>query len=76
MLEHIKQFRQIISDLINLFTNLTSQKYRDNNILLILVGEVSARVVSAVNPYGRNLSFLDQSCYFFFQVTPQLYSQG
>jgi hypothetical protein len=27
-------------------------------------------------PYGRILGFLDRSCYFFFQVAPQLYSQG
>jgi hypothetical protein len=25
---------------------------------------------------GRNLGFLDRSRYFFFQVTPQLYSRG
>jgi hypothetical protein len=27
-------------------------------------------------PYGRDLGFLDQSRYFFFQVAPQLFSQG
>jgi hypothetical protein len=32
------------------------------------------RMVSAKDPYGHNLGFLDQSRYFFFQVTPQLYS--
>jgi hypothetical protein len=31
--------------------------------------------VSATDPYGRVLGFLDQSRYFFFQVAPQLYSQ-
>jgi hypothetical protein len=49
-----------------------------------LVGEVNAnflqiegcRVVSAANPYGRILGFLDQSRYYFFQVAPQLYSRG
>jgi hypothetical protein len=49
-----------------------------------LIGEVGAdffadsgsRVVSAADPYGRILGFLDRSCYFFFQVPPQLYSQG
>jgi hypothetical protein len=25
-------------------------------------------VVSATDPYGSNLDFLDRSCYFFFQV--------
>jgi hypothetical protein len=39
-----------------------------------LVGEVSANVVSVTDPYGRILGFLDRSRYFFFQVTPQLYS--
>jgi hypothetical protein len=47
-----------------------------------LVGEVSANlcglrvVVSAADPYGRNLCFLDRSRYYFFQVAPQLYSRG
>jgi hypothetical protein len=34
------------------------------------------RMVSAANPYGCNLGSLDGSRYFFFQVAPQLYSQG
>jgi hypothetical protein len=33
-------------------------------------------MVSAMDPYGRILGFLDQSRYFFFQVAPQLYSRG
>jgi hypothetical protein len=33
-------------------------------------------VVSVTDPYGRILGFLDRSCYFFFQVAPQLYSWG
>jgi hypothetical protein len=33
-------------------------------------------VVSAADPYGHNLGFLDRSRYFFFQVAPQLYSLG
>jgi hypothetical protein len=32
------------------------------------------RVISATDPYGRNLGFLDRSRYFFFQVAPQSYS--
>jgi hypothetical protein len=47
------------------------------------VGEVSAtfadrgcRVISATDPQGRILGFLDRSRYYFFQVVPQLYSQG
>jgi hypothetical protein len=48
-----------------------------------LVGEVSANfadrgchVVSATDHHGRILGFLDRSRYYFFQVTPQLYSRG
>jgi hypothetical protein len=29
-----------------------------------------------MDPHGRNLGFLDRSRYFFFQIAPQLYSQG
>jgi hypothetical protein len=49
-----------------------------------LVGKVSAnfladresRVVSATDPHGRILRFIDRSHYYFFQVAPQLYSRG
>jgi hypothetical protein len=45
-----------------------------------LVGEVSAdgRVSRGQSDgsLGRNIGFLDQSRYFFFQVAPQLYSRG
>jgi hypothetical protein len=33
-------------------------------------------MVSVTDPYDRVLGFLDRSRYFFFQVSPQLYSQG
>jgi hypothetical protein len=33
-------------------------------------------VVSAADPYGHILSFLDRRRYFFFRVAPQLYSRG
>jgi hypothetical protein len=33
-------------------------------------------VVSATDPHGCNLGFLDQTRCFFFQVDPQLYSRG
>jgi hypothetical protein len=33
-------------------------------------------VVSATNPNGRFLCFIDRSRCFFFQVAPQLYSRG
>jgi hypothetical protein len=47
-----------------------------------IVGEVcymrieECRVVSVTDPYGFNLSFLDRSRYFFFQVALQLHSRG
>jgi hypothetical protein len=34
------------------------------------------RVVSAADPYGRNVGFLDTSRYFFFQVAPHLYYEA
>jgi hypothetical protein len=49
----------------------------------LLVSEVNAnfhgqgcRMVSAVDPHGHNLDFLDQRHYSFFQVAPQLYPRG
>jgi hypothetical protein len=36
--------------------------------------DIRCHVVSVTDPYGRILGFLDWSCYFFFQVSPQLYS--
>jgi hypothetical protein len=33
-------------------------------------------VVSAKDPYGRNLGFLDRTRYFFFQAARQLYSRS
>jgi hypothetical protein len=47
-----------------------------------LVDEVSANfcwgchVVIVMDPYGRNLDFLDRSGYFLFQVAPQLYHEA
>jgi hypothetical protein len=29
-----------------------------------------------MDPHDRILGFLDQSCYYSFQVAPQLYSRG
>jgi hypothetical protein len=34
------------------------------------------RVVSATDPHGRILGFLDRSRYYFSQIAPQLYSRG
>jgi hypothetical protein len=38
--------------------------------------DIGSHVVSVTDTYGRILGFLDRSCYFFFQVAPQLYSRG
>jgi hypothetical protein len=38
--------------------------------------ERRCRVVSATDPYGRNLGFFYRSRYYFYQVAPQLYSRG
>jgi hypothetical protein len=40
-----------------------------------LFADRGCHVVSVADPYGRNLGFLDQSRYVFFQVVPQLYSR-
>jgi hypothetical protein len=39
-------------------------------------GDRGCSVVSAIDPHGRILGFIDQSRYYFFQVAPQLYSRG
>jgi hypothetical protein len=36
--------------------------------------DTGCRVVSATDPYGHILDFLDRNRYFFFQAAPQLYS--
>jgi hypothetical protein len=33
-------------------------------------------VICVTDPYGRILSFIDRSHYFFFQLAPHLYSRG
>jgi hypothetical protein len=49
-------------------------------LLLLLSSSLSSSsqgcsVVSTADPYGHNLAFIDQSCYFVLQVV-QLYSRG
>jgi hypothetical protein len=54
-------------------------RLRDRRLSAKLVptfADRGCRVLSVTDSYGRNLSFLDRSCYFFFQVAPQLYSRG
>jgi hypothetical protein len=48
--------------------------YRQSQCQLLRIE--GCRVVSAADPYGRILRFLDRSRYFFFQVAPQLYSRS
>jgi hypothetical protein len=43
--------------------------------LVVTYADIGCRVVSLTDPHGRGLGFLDLSCYFFFQVAPQLYSR-
>jgi hypothetical protein len=45
-------------------------------ILMPTFADKRCRVVSATDPHGRILGFLDRSRYYFFQVAPQLYSRG
>jgi hypothetical protein len=44
--------------------------------LVTTFADTGCRVVSAADPYGRILGFLDRDRYFFFKVAPQFYSQG
>jgi hypothetical protein len=58
-----------------------SELYRPNERclsakLVTIFADIGCRVVSATDPYGSILGFLDRSRYFFFQVPPQLYSRG
>jgi hypothetical protein len=57
------------------------QLYRPSDLrlsakLVLAFVDKGCRVVSAANPYGRILDFLDRRCYYFFQIAPQLYSRG
>jgi hypothetical protein len=50
----------------------------DRRLLVKLVptfADRGCRVVSETDPHGRILGFADPSRYFFFQVTPQVYSR-
>jgi hypothetical protein len=56
-----------------------SQQYRpsDSRLSTKLVPTFADRgcsVVSATDPYGRILGFLDRSRYVFFQEAPQMYT--
>jgi hypothetical protein len=58
-----------------------SELYRLSNCclsanLMPTFSERGCCVVRTTYSYSRILGFIFQSCYFFFQVAPQLYSQG
>jgi hypothetical protein len=38
--------------------------------------DIGSNVLSAIDPYGSILGFLDRRRYFYFQVAPQLHSRG
>jgi hypothetical protein len=54
-----------------------SEVYRPSDLRLLAklvptFADTGFHVVSVTDPYGRILRFLDRTCYFFFQVAPQL----
>jgi hypothetical protein len=58
-----------------------SELYRQSDSRLstkfmLAFADRGCRMVITTDPYDRILSFLDQSSYFVFQVTPQLHSRG
>jgi hypothetical protein len=57
-------------------TNYTDRDRRLSAKLVPTFADGGCHVVSVTDPYGRNLGFLDRSRYFFFQVSPQLYSRS
>jgi hypothetical protein len=73
-LYHIKQNKQTP------WSDSASELYRQNDRLSAKLLPTSAdrgcHVVSVTDLYGCFLGSLDRKRYFFFQVAPQLYSQG
>jgi hypothetical protein len=49
---------------------------RMSAMLVPTFADRGCHVVSVTDSHGRILDFLDRSRYFFFQVSPQLYSRG
>jgi hypothetical protein len=65
----------------NPWSELLTKLYRPSDRLLALkrvptLADRRCHVVSATDPYGRILGFLDRSSYIFYQVDPQLCSRG
>jgi hypothetical protein len=78
---------QLCSSIQNLFHSQLpglspqSELYRPSDrrmsaTLMPTFAERGCHVVSATDPHGRILGFLDRSRYYFFQAAPQLYSRG
>jgi hypothetical protein len=57
---------------------VASELYRpsDCRLLVPTFADGGYHMVSAKDPHGHMLEFLDQSHYCFLQVAPQLYSRG
>jgi hypothetical protein len=65
----------------NPWTESASEVYqpRDRRLSAKLVATFADRrchMVSVTDSYGSILGFLDRNRYFFFQLSPQLYSRG
>jgi hypothetical protein len=56
--------------------NVTEEYIELSAKLVPTLADRRCHVVSATDPHGRILGFLDRSRYCFFQVAPQLYSRG
>jgi hypothetical protein len=62
--------------LIRMQTIPTKQQPLDGEVSANFCGERSVAYSVRRIPYSCNLGFVDRSCYFFFQVAPQLYSRS
>jgi hypothetical protein len=56
--------------------NIPTERPRLSAKLVPAFADRGCRVVSATDPHGRILGFLDRRGYYFFQVAPHLYSRG
>jgi hypothetical protein len=56
------------------YTDPATAACRPSYFQLLRIG--GCRVVSATDPRGRILGFIDRSRYYFFQAAPHLYSRG
>jgi hypothetical protein len=85
MMTHLP--KHVVSQLLSMFrlsNNLNNNNNNNNNSVSLVCERTiptelvptfagrGCRVVSAADPYGRNLGLLDRSRYFFFQEAAQL----